>query len=107
MRVTVQIDDQSISIDTTSMEQQTPPAAAPEAVPADLAARAEALGAISAGPAPVQAPGGTEPGAPGITVATAQPDAAPADADDAIAAGAAPDQPEQTDTVDAAGGEPA
>jgi hypothetical protein len=40
-------------------------------------------------------------------VATAQPDAAPTDVDDAIAAGAAPDQPAQTVTVDAAGGEPA
>jgi hypothetical protein len=107
MRVTVQIDDQSVSVDTTNPEQRTAPATGPEAVPADLAARAEALGAISAGPAPVQAPGGTEPGAPGITVATAQTDPAPTEVDDAIAAGAAPDQPEQMVTVDAAGGEPA
>lgn len=107
MRVTIQIDDQSVSVSQSGADEadgQDPgaPTVGEVGPPAELAARAEAMGAISAGSAPVQAPGGTDPGAPGFAVQSVDPDVAAPHETDAIAAGAAPGQHDMTESVDGA-----
>jgi hypothetical protein len=103
MRVTIKIDDQNVSVSQSSSDEQSPSSGATAGdvePPAELAARAEALGALSAGSAPVQPPGSSDPGAPGITVQSAEADAAVAPTTDAVAAGAAPGQLDQTESVE-------
>jgi hypothetical protein len=103
MRVTIKIDDQNVSVSQAGADEQPPSAPTLSGLepPAELAARAEALGAISAGSAPVHAPGGLDPGAPGINIQSAEPDQGLSRETDAIAAGAAPGQPDVTESVEA------
>ena len=103
MRVTIQIDDQDVSVSQSGADEQSPsaPTVSSGEPPAELAARAEALGVISAGSAPVQAPGETDPGAPGITMPSPEPGATARRETDALPAGAAPGQLDQTVSIEA------
>lgn len=100
MRVTIQIDDQGQAAPEVKVEGQ--PAAAEAgggetaAPSAELAARAQALGAMSAGPAPKRALDTGTPGAPAIT-APAEDQSPPAVGEagpETASAGAAPGQPD-------------
>jgi hypothetical protein len=107
MRVSINIDDQEVSVSAPNDARDETPSGQPPAVepPADLAARAAAVGAISAGPAPAHPPAGTDPGAPGISVQTADLSAPVNVASDAISAGAAPDQADPTEVIEGPGEE--
>jgi hypothetical protein len=102
MRVSIHIDDQGVTVSPPDATREEAPSGQPSAVepPTDLAARAAAVGAISAGPAPVHPPAGTDPGAPGISVGTAELTADVSIASDAIAAGSAPYQADAIEVVE-------
>jgi hypothetical protein len=102
MRVTIQIDDQGqVTTPTEELVEGQLSLTKSSAPPADLAARAQALGAISAGAAPDHAP---DPGTAGAPAITAPPEdearfvAGDAAALDATSAGAAPGQPDPKET---------
>jgi hypothetical protein len=107
MRVTVQIDDQGQDANAPEVQAEGQPQVTPtgaetsSAPPGDLAARASAMGAISAGPAPSAAAlASGAAGAPAITApAGDQPAASPDDtaAPAPVSAGAAPGQADPTD----------
>ena len=100
MRVTIEIDDQDQAAATEVSVEDGTSSSDPSAPPADLAARAAAMGAISAGPAPTQAMDTGTPGAPAITGPADQPVAAATDGDGsgASSAGAAPGRPDADET---------
>ena len=109
MRVSINIDDgDGPGIDSETAVVLEPPLAVapdPSAPPADLAARAEALGALSAGPAPGPEQVPSASGAPAITPpAGNQPPTALGGpngfgATEDLAAGAAPGQPDPSQSV--------
>jgi hypothetical protein len=106
MRITIEVDGDQQTVSRTQ-EAATGTSAPDETAgiavspPADLAARARALGALSAGPAPVPLASSGEAGAPGFPAST--PGAPPVpgsgvtEAD--IPAGPAPDRPDDTTTI--------
>lgn len=102
MRVTVTIDDGVGSVRGAASTEVTYPDSE-ASVPADLAATAAAIGAISAGPAPTRLLGSGDAGAPGISDPPSEGASSidsPQSATDATSAGAAPGQLDLTDTAD-------
>ncbi|MDX3187270.1 hypothetical protein PV458_02540 [Streptomyces sp. MN03-5084-2B] len=62
MRITIHIDEDGASVTTSAATPGEAADTGSTAPPADLAARAARLGAVSAGPAPTSAPAADAPG---------------------------------------------
>ena len=108
MRITIEVDGDQQTVGRT--QEAATGISAPDEIagtaaspPADLAARARALGALSAGPAPVALASPGEAGAPGFPASTPGTPPVPGSGmtETDIPAGPAPNRPDDTTTIGA------